>query len=75
MTFLYDAANRITTLLQGGTLTTFTFDNTGNQTEENAAGNRTTYGYDNENRLTSVVLPAGTRSTVSVQGGGASVAA
>jgi YD repeat-containing protein len=55
---------------QGATLTTYTFDATGNLTEENAAGSRTTNVYDNENRLTGVKFPGGTRSTYTFDGDG-----
>ncbi len=68
MTYVFDAANRITTLQQGTTRTTFTYDNNGNPTEENAAGGRTTYVYDSANRLTGVVLSTGVRSTYTYRG-------
>lgn len=56
MTFAYDVANRIVTMLYGLTTTTFTYDDAGNLVEEAAGGitptpGRTTYVYDCENRL------------------------
>ena len=45
-----------------------TYDANGNLTEENAAGSRTTNVYDNENRLTNIKFPDGTRSTYSYNG-------
>ena len=70
MTFVHDAANRITTMLQGTVVTTFSYDNNGNETEENAAGSRTTYQFDNENRLVSVLFADATRSSYTYDGDG-----
>ena len=70
MSFAYDNANRITTLLQGTNLTTHSYDAPGNLTLENLSGSLTSYQYDNENRLTQIQFPAGTRSTYSYNGYG-----
>ena len=56
-------------MLQGAALTTYAYDATGNQTEENLNGSRTTYVYDNENRLTGMRYPDATRSTYTYAGG------
>ena len=68
MSFSYDAANRLATMLQGSAVTTYTSDNTGNLTEENASGSRTSYVYDNENRLTTVKFSNGTQSAYTFDG-------
>ena len=70
MTFVHDAANRITTMLQGTNRTTYTYDNNGNLTEENLSGSRTTYVYDNENRLVTIVNADATRSSYTYDGDG-----
>ena len=70
MTFTYDNANRIVTMLQGANLTTCTYDTTGNLTVENLATALTTNSYDNENRLTGIVNPDATRSTYTYAGDG-----
>ena len=43
---------------------------TGRRIGENAAGSLTAYQYDNENRLTSIRFPDGTRSTYTYAGDG-----
>src|SRR5438105_2259429 len=70
MTMAYNAANQIATILQGATLTTATYDANGNLVGENAAGSLTSYVSDNENRLTSIQFPDGTRSIYSYAGDG-----
>ena len=63
-THTYDAFNRIVTSLRGGSiLTTFTYDNNGNPTLENIAGNPQSYTYDKENRLTKVVWAGDTATS------------
>jgi YD repeat-containing protein len=47
---------------------TYTYDNAGNQTVEDAGGAVTTNAYDPENRLTVVAHPDGTLSTYAYQG-------
>ena len=70
MSFAYDNANRIVTMLHGANLTTYTFDSTGNLTLENLAGSLTSYSYDNENRLTLIQFSNATLSTYTYAGGG-----
>jgi YD repeat-containing protein len=74
VTFLYAPGASVSLLNAvqdwAGRRWTFQYDDIGNLTEENAAGSRTTYLYDNENRLTSVRFPDGTRSTYTYAGGG-----
>lgn len=50
----FDAADRIVTMLQKTDLSTYTFDDSGNQTVVNTAGISTTYTYEKENRETNV---------------------
>src|SRR5262245_28157251 len=70
LSMVFDAANRIITLMQGTDLTTMLYDANGNPVEENLAGNRTTYQYDNENRLVGIRFPASAPSTYSYDGDG-----
>jgi len=76
----YDAADRLSTSIQGTTTTTFTFDGTGNRIGENNNGSLTTYMFDNENRLktltqssnqviTNTCDGSGVRRTTQQQGG------
>jgi len=57
-------------MLQGTSLTTYTYDANGNLTLENLAGALTSYSYDNENRLTLIQFSNGTRSTYTYAGDG-----
>ena len=70
MSFSYDNANRITTMLQGAALTTYQYDNTGNLTQENLNGALTTNIFDNENRLTFIQFPTGGVSSYTYAGDG-----
>ena len=70
MSFAYDNANRIVTMLQGTNRTTYTYDATGNLTLENLASSLTSYAYDNENRLTGIQFAGATRSTYTCNGEG-----
>jgi len=70
MSFTYDNANRIVTMLQGTDLTTYSFDANGNQTVENKSGAITTNVFDNENRLILIQFPADLPSTYTYSGGG-----
>lgn len=63
MTMTFDAENRLVTMTQGSGTTTFSYDATGNLTGENLLGSLTSYVYDNENRLSQLQNPDGTRST------------
>ena len=73
MSFSYDNANRITTLLQGSALTTYQYDATGNETGTNLNGALTTNVFDNENRRINIQFPSGSpgfiRSMVECTGG------
>jgi len=69
MSMSYDAASRITSMLQGAATTTYAFSNSGNMTQEYLPGTGLTVnGYDYENRLLSVITPTGTRSTYAYAG-------
>jgi YD repeat-containing protein len=70
MSFVYDAANRIITMLQGVSMTTYTYDPCGNKTLENLSGSITSYSYDGENRLLVRQDPSGTIITNTYQGSG-----
>jgi YD repeat-containing protein len=67
MSFTYDAANQMTTMLQGSLLTTYTFDANGNQQLEHTPTANTQYHYDDENRLTLMTAPA-VRNTYTCNG-------
>jgi RHS repeat-associated protein len=61
----YDAADQLVTENRGGQVTTFGFDQAGNQELEVAtAGGRTSYVWDSENRLRQLLLPTGARNTM-----------
>jgi YD repeat-containing protein len=66
----YNAANQLVTLLQGATLTTYTFDKNGNKTLDNLNGSSITYQYDPENRLLEYNNPANGISTYTYAGDG-----
>jgi uncharacterized protein RhaS with RHS repeats len=69
MTMLYDLANRITTMTQGSAVSSYSFDNNGAQIQEYLPGTGLTVKvFDYENRLTSNLVPSGTRSTYSYAG-------
>lgn len=70
MTFLYNNVNWITTMQQGGTRTTYVYDENGNPFLENIAGTFVTTFYDPENRITSVRSALGPRSTYTNDGDG-----
>lgn len=61
----YDAANRLTTAIQGSTVTTFTFDANGNQIAELTGTTIVSNTYDKENRLK--VIDQGTVGGPSLQ--------
>jgi YD repeat-containing protein len=63
----YDPANRLTTSIQGSSLTTFGYDNAGNKTRQNAMGALSTFSFDPENRLVSLNSSSGL-STYNYQG-------
>jgi RHS repeat-associated protein len=65
-TSVYDAANQLRRSQDISGITTFTFDQSGNQQlEREPGGNRTTYSWDYENQNTLVRLPGGSRVTMS----------
>jgi YD repeat-containing protein len=70
MTITYDAANRVTTIQNGPTLSTLTFDANGNQTQENVAGVVTNQSFDRENRLAVITDPSGDKTTMTYTGDG-----
>ena len=51
----YNAGSRLTTSVNGASVTTYTFDANGNMILESVNGNSTSYIYDPENRLTQYV--------------------
>ncbi len=63
MTFVHDAASRVTTLQDGPTRVTYAYDADGNTTSEDRGGVGTNWVYDQENRLTVEVAPDGSCST------------
>ena len=62
----YDIANRLVTSLAGSTMTTFTFDNNGNNTVVNS-GSPVSMSYDKENRL-ATYLASGTNVSYTYAG-------
>ena len=50
-TFAYDLAGQLVTSVQGGVVTTYTYDANGNQTNQQLPTQRTTMSYDKENRM------------------------
>jgi RHS repeat-associated protein len=63
-TYTCDAANQLNSYQDNTGTTNISYDTNGNQTGKIAVGGgRTTNTWDFENRLTKVVLPAGTRNT------------
>jgi len=67
LTMRFDPATRLTTSIQGSLVTSFTFDNAGNQIGQNANGVLTTFIFDPENRLSQQQSAAGS-STSTYQG-------
>jgi YD repeat-containing protein len=68
MSFTYNAAGQMVTMLQGTARTTYTYDVNGNQQVDHKVS-RTTYTYDKENRLIEQNI-AGTRITHGYDGDG-----
>ncbi len=66
---LYNAASRITTIQDGPTMVTQTYDGNGNLSLENRGGVFSTYSYDRENRL-NVLNDVGALSTMTYAGDG-----
>lgn len=62
MTFTYDAASRITSIIQGAATTNYTYNGVGNLTLEAQGAATTGYVYDGENRLLKLTNPDGTAS-------------
>jgi RHS repeat-associated protein len=59
-TYAYDLANQLTTSQNATGVTTYTYDLAGNlQVVEQPTGQRTTNTWDDQNRQTSVLMPAG----------------
>ena len=56
-TAMYDLASRLTTVVSGSAVTSYSFDNNGNQILVNASGSLTTMAYDKENRLATYLAP------------------
>jgi YD repeat-containing protein len=50
-TFAYDLAGQLVTSVQGGYVTTYTYDANGNQTNQQLPWQKTTMSYDKENRM------------------------
>ncbi len=66
----YDPADQLLVQDASGQLTTFLFDQAGNQQEESGPSGRTTYTWNQENRLVEVAQPDGSRSTMSYRADG-----
>jgi RHS repeat-associated protein len=69
-TMQQDAANRLTTLTWGSTVTGYSFNAAGNMTAENQAGAITGYICDGENRLLQTTYPDFSISKYTYQGDG-----
>ena len=70
MTFTYDVRNRIVTMLQGGTITTYSYGGTGYLRSETIPTGVTTYVYTNSLLMTGVRFADGTRSTYTYRADG-----
>ena len=70
MSFTYDAANQMTTMLQGSAPTTYTFDRNGNRTIDHVLTDTTDYSYDDENRLVHISAPGAQFNTYTYDGDG-----
>jgi uncharacterized protein RhaS with RHS repeats len=66
----YDPADQLQTEITGAANTTFTFDGAGNQQLVAAPGQTTTNVWDQENRLRQILLPDGSRNTMSYRADG-----
>ena len=70
-TYAYNSGNEIATSQTSAGITTYTFDNDGNQLTTLGPGNQlTTNTWDGENRLTTVALPSGITNTFTYNGDG-----
>ena len=70
-TYVYDAANELTTSEDASGATTFTYDGNGNTTGEiRPNADRVTYTWDIENHLTKVELPSDVVNTITLDGDG-----
>ncbi len=63
ITLTYEASNRLTTIQNGPTRITYTYDTNGNQISANTDGVVTGYKYDLENRLTQISFSDGSLAT------------
>jgi len=70
MTFTYDAASRIMSMIQGSATTNYTYNGVGNLTLEAQGAAQTGYVYDCENRLLKLTNPDGTVITNTYSGDG-----
>jgi len=69
-TYIYNAFNQIQTLTDKTGVTTFSFDENGNQTQKAAPDGTTTFTYDHDNRLVQLDLPSAIQNTMAYDPGG-----
>ena len=69
-TTVFDAAQRVASIVTGAMVTTFAYDPDGNMTGQNAAGSLITFLWGNDGRMRNVVYADGTTSTYVYNGDG-----